>query len=79
MIGLDCARDAMIAFIKTHNILYFCVLYIYVGIRREEQVVEAHRELKREKNRQKLDSYVPQTLGMCDNSLVHLLEEQASH
>lgn len=42
-----------------------CLLYICLGVRREEQLIEAHREHKREKNRQKLDNFVPQTLGMC--------------
>ena len=42
-----------------------CCIYVCLGVRKEEQLVEAHRELKRERNRQNLDNYVPQTLGMC--------------
>ena len=42
-----------------------CCIHVCLGVRREEQLVEAHRELKRERNRQNLDNYVPQTLGMC--------------
>ena len=42
-----------------------------LGISKEEESVQAHREMKRERNRQKLDSYVPQRLGACETTHRH--------